>query len=98
MSTRFGHAQGLPSLIIFDDLLNEVYSREVCDLFTKGSHHRNLNVILIRQNCLHQGKHCRDILLIAKYVVLLKNVRQISFYIYRDSHIPRIRKVYIRLI
>jgi ABC-type phosphate transport system ATPase subunit len=29
MPTRFGHAQGLPSLIILDDLLNEAYSREV---------------------------------------------------------------------
>jgi ABC-type dipeptide/oligopeptide/nickel transport system ATPase subunit len=75
MPTRFGHAQGLPCLIILDDLLDEAYSREVCDLFTKGSHHRNLSVILITQNLLHQGRLCRDISLNAKYLVLLKNVR-----------------------
>ena len=43
----FENARGLPCLFILDDLLNEVFSRAVCDLFTKGSHHRNLNVILI---------------------------------------------------
>jgi len=36
------NAQGLPCLFILDDLLNEMFSRAVCDLFTKGSHHRNL--------------------------------------------------------
>jgi hypothetical protein len=50
----------------------------VCDLFTKGSHHRNISVILITQNIFHQSKHCRDISLNAKYLVLLKNVRDRS--------------------
>jgi ABC-type iron transport system FetAB ATPase subunit len=81
MPTRFGHAQGLPSLIILDDLLNEAYSREVCVLFTKGSHRRNLSVILITQNLI-QGRHCRDISRNAKYLDLLKTyVTKISFYI-----------------
>jgi hypothetical protein len=75
MPTGFGHVQGLPSLIILDDLLIEAYSREVCDLFMNGSHHRNLSVILITQNLFHQGRHCMDISLNAKYLVLLKNVR-----------------------
>jgi len=47
----------------------------VCYLFTKGSHHRNISVILITQNLFHQANYCRDILLNAKYLVLLKNVR-----------------------
>jgi hypothetical protein len=46
----------------------------VCDLFTKGSHHRNISVRLIRQNIFHQSKYFRDISLNAKYSVLLKNV------------------------
>jgi hypothetical protein len=46
-----------PKLIFLDDLLNEAYSREVCDLFMKDGHHRNLSVILITQNLFHQGKH-----------------------------------------
>ena len=53
--------QGLPSLFILDDLLNEVFSRAVCDLFTYGSHHRNLSVLLITQNLFHQASQCRDI-------------------------------------
>jgi len=79
---NFGNAQGKPSLLILDDLLNEAYSDKVCDLFTKGSHHRNVSVILVTQNLFHQGRKCRDISLNAKYVVALKNVRdrnQFSF-------------------
>jgi len=71
----FNNARGKPCLVIFDDLLNDVYSKEVCDLFTKGSHHRNISVILITQNLFHQGRYCRNISLNAKYLVLLKNVR-----------------------
>jgi len=58
--------------VILDDLLNEVYFNQACDLFTKGSHHRNISVILITQNLFHQGSYCRDIYLNAKYLVLLK--------------------------
>jgi ABC-type dipeptide/oligopeptide/nickel transport system ATPase subunit len=72
---EIGGAYGRPSLLILDDLLNQVYSKKVCDLFTKGSHHRNVSVILITQNLFHQGRFCRDISLNAKYLVLLKNVR-----------------------
>jgi len=46
----------------------------VCDLFTKGSHHRNISVVLITQNLFHLVKFCRDISLNAKYFVILKNV------------------------
>ena len=70
-----GNAQGDPSLIVLDDLLNEVYSKDVCDLFTKGSHYRNISVLLLMQNIFHQGTNCRDISLNAKYLLLLKNVR-----------------------
>jgi hypothetical protein len=34
------NAQGRARLIILGDLLNEVYSKDVCDLFSKGSHQR----------------------------------------------------------
>jgi hypothetical protein len=54
----------------------------VCDLFTKGSHHRNLGVILIPQNFFHQAPHCRDISLNAKYLVALKNVRDRNQFAY----------------
>ena len=57
----------------------------VCDLFKKGSHRRNISVILITQNLFHQGKNCREISLNAKYIFVLKNVRD------RDqfSHLAR---------
>jgi ABC-type glutathione transport system ATPase component len=51
-----GNERGEPRLFILDDLLNDVYSRQVCDLFTKGSHHRNISVILITLNLFHQGR------------------------------------------
>lgn len=72
---KFDNASGESKLVILDDLLNDVYSKEVCDLFTKGSHHRNISVILITQNLFHQGRYCRDISLNAKYLVVFKNVR-----------------------
>ena len=71
---NFGNAQSEPSVIILDDLLNKVCSREVCYLFTKGSHHRNISVLLLAQNFFHHGPNCRDISLNAKYLVLLKKV------------------------
>jgi predicted NACHT family NTPase len=33
---------GKPCLKILHDLLHDVYSKEVCNLLTKGSHHRNI--------------------------------------------------------
>jgi len=71
----YENARGRPCLVIIDDLLNDVYSKQVCDLFTKGSHHRNIRVILITQNLFHQCRYCRDTSLNAKYLVVLKNVR-----------------------
>jgi len=79
---NFGNNHGKPCLIILDDLLNEVYSKDVCDLFTKGSHHRNISLILITQNLFHQGRFCRDISLNAKYSVAIKNVRDKSQFQY----------------
>ena len=73
--TDFKNAHGRPCLINLVDLLNAVYSKQVCDLFTKDSHDTNISVILITQNLFHQGRYYRDISLNAKYLVLLKNVR-----------------------
>ena len=63
---NFRNAQGEPSLIILDDLLNQLYLRDVCDLFTKGCRHRNISVLLLNQTYLHQVPKCRDISLNAK--------------------------------
>lgn len=70
----------VPMLIILDDLMNEVYNTQISELFTKGSHHRNISVILVTQNLFHQGKHNRDISLNTKYIVAFKNPRdQLQF-------------------
>jgi len=84
---NFGNEHCKPGLIILDDLLNEVYSKDVCDLFTKGSHTNN-SVLLITQNLFHQGRFCRDISLKAKYSVALNNVRDKSqfHYLARQVH------------
>ena len=62
-------------LLILDDLMRESSSDVILDLFTKGSHHKNISVIFITQNVFHKGKAQRDISLNTKYLVLFKNPR-----------------------
>lgn len=65
-----------PALVVLDDVMGEAGdSREVRDLFTRGSHHRDLSVVLVTQNAFHQGKAMRSISLNSQYIVLLKNPR-----------------------
>ena len=47
----------------------------IANLFTKGSHHRNLFVIYVVQNIFHQGRETRNISLNAHYIVLFKSPR-----------------------
>jgi len=63
-----------PNLIVIDDMMRES-DGNVVDLFTKGSHHRNLSVFFITQNLFHQGRGQRDISLNAHYIVCFKNPR-----------------------
>jgi Cdc6-like AAA superfamily ATPase len=68
-----------PEWIIIDDLMVEsANSKLISDLFTKGSHHRNLSVILITQNFFIRGKESRNITLNSHYLVLFKNPRDKS--------------------
>lgn len=69
-------------LYILDDLMADAFNSKTSDIFTKGSHHRNISVILVVQNIFHKGNHARDISLNAKYLVVFKNPRdrqQFSF-------------------
>jgi hypothetical protein len=62
------------NLVIIDDLMTDGgSSAKIADLFTKGSHHRNISVVFIVQNLFHQGRKMRDISLNANYIVLFKN-------------------------
>ena len=91
LSSKFPHIlfiEGIPEnlneyidpkfrkLIVIDDLMSETGSdKKVTNLFTKGSHHRNLSVILLLQNLFYNGKESRTISLNAHYIVLFKNPR-----------------------
>ena len=65
-----------PEWIIIDDLMHETSnSKFVSELFTKGSHHRNISIILIVQNLFVKGNESRNISLNSQYMVLFKNPR-----------------------
>ncbi len=67
------------NLLIIDDLMTEVGNdKRLTALFTKGSHHKNLSVILILQNLFHQSKEMRTISLNSHYLVIFKNPRDKS--------------------
>jgi len=66
-----------PTLLVIDDLMNET-DGSVANLFTKGSHHRNISVVFLVQNLFHRNKHIRTISLNAHYMVLFKNPRDAS--------------------
>lgn len=67
------------NLVIIDDLMQEAgNAEEIANLFTKGSHHRNLSVLMIVQNIFHQGKIMRTVSLNAHYMILFKNPRDVS--------------------
>ncbi|GFX22135.1 uncharacterized protein TNCV_3054891 [Trichonephila clavipes] len=75
--------EGIPSgvenitnaLIIIDDLMNEVGDdKKLSNLFTKGSHHRDISVIFILQNIFCKGKQIRNISLNTSYLCCFKNV------------------------
>lgn len=68
-----------PTWIIIDDLMTESSNSSVIsDLFTKGSHHRNVSVIFMVQNFFTKGKEMRNISLNCHYLVLFKNPRNKS--------------------
>jgi len=71
----FENPENVPTLIVLYDLMDSAYSTKVSELFTKGSHHRNISLVLITQNLFHQGPSSRDISLNSKYIVVFKNLR-----------------------
>ena len=49
------------SMVIDDQMEDSGGDTRIANLFTRGSHHRNLSVIYIVQNLFHQGKGSRSI-------------------------------------
>lgn len=67
------------SLFIIDDLMSDVVNnKEIENLFTKYSHHRNISVCYLTQNLYCQGKCARNINLNTQYMVLMRNPRDVN--------------------
>ena len=62
-------------IVIDDEMIEAGKDNRIVNLFTKGSHHRNLSVIYIVQNLFHQGKGNRSISFNSHYLFLFKNPR-----------------------
>ena len=57
------------NLIVFDEqMIDASKDKRIVNLFTRGSHHRNLSVIYIVQNLFHQGKGSRSTAIIWCYL------------------------------
>ncbi len=67
------------NLLVLDDQMCEAgENREILELFTKGSHHRNLSIIFIVQNLFYKGPVMRTISLNTQYYVIFKSPRDKS--------------------
>lgn len=66
-----------PRIVIVDDLMRQA-NGDILDIFSKGSHHRNISVMFLTQNLFHKGKFSRDLSLNAQYIVVFKNPRERS--------------------
>ena len=62
-------------MVIDDQMADSGEDKRIVNLFTRGSHHRNLSIIYIVQNLFHQGKGSRSISFNSHYLVLFKNPR-----------------------
>ena len=66
-------------IVVLDDLISEVVSSPNAEsLFIRGSHHKNMTVILVSQNLYYQGRAARTISLNLHYLVLCRNLRDKS--------------------
>lgn len=64
------------SWVIIDDNMEEAVSNQnIADLFTKGSHHKKISTILIKQNLFVKGKHSSTLSRNEHYTVLFNNPR-----------------------
>lgn len=66
-------------LIVVDDLMHRVIQDVDMELlFTQGCRHRKLSVIFITQNIFPKGSKSRAIALNTGYLIMMKNVRDVS--------------------
>ena len=70
----FGPTKG--GVLILDDLMAEGgQDKQVLDLFTKDSHHRNITVLYLTQDLFPPGKFSKTINRNAHYLIAFKNPR-----------------------
>jgi hypothetical protein len=81
----FDEDSGINTVAIVDDQMDEA-DKSVADMFTKGSHHRNVSVIFLVQNFF--DKKQRTASLNAQYIIFFKNPRSKSQFSYlaRDMY------------
>jgi hypothetical protein len=64
------------NLLILDDQMTNVgNNKTMTNLFTKGSHHRNITIVYLVQNFYEKNKNQRTLTLNAQYIILFKNPR-----------------------
>src|SRR5258706_13848 len=85
-------------LIIINLMTDAVKNQQISDLFTRGSHHRNLSVFLLMQNIFQQDKFSKTISDNAQYVVYFKNPRDQQQISYVSRQMSEDGKVYKPLI
>ena len=63
-------------ILVLDDLMDAaVKDQNIMNMFTVGSHHRNISVLFLMQNLFEKGRHARTISTNLQYMVLFKNAR-----------------------
>jgi len=45
----YENPENIPTLVVMDDLMDSAYSTKVSQLFTKGSHHRNISLVYLHK-------------------------------------------------
>jgi len=64
------------NMLVLDDQMSKAgNTKDLEDLFTKGSHHRNLTIIYIVQNLFDKSKSMRTASINSQYLVVFKSPR-----------------------
>ena len=65
-------------LLICDDFMNHPKLNEICEFFTRHSHHSATSVVFITQNFFNKSKSTRDLSLSASHVSFFKSPRDMG--------------------
>ena len=89
-----------PNLLIIDDLMSTTANNSIiADLFSEGSHHRNISVINITQNLFPPGKVSTTQRRNTQYMIIFKSpmsqdqIRTIGSFMF-PGHVPKFLEIY----